>query len=317
MKQTLPRPYSDGVENIKCDLCGSDKYKTVFQSPDLLLKVDKEVHTLVRCSQCGLLYVNPRPTAAEMPRYYPSSYEPYNAKTSLTKRIMSLVENRNARNIARLLEPGSTVVEIGCGTGELLQRIAQRGLLARGVENSPHAVARAKALGLDVYQGTLAEARLEDESVDAVILKHVIEHLPSPSSTLKEIRRVLKPGGYMVLWLPNGASLEARVFGRYWHGYDLPRHLFTFGPRTITELLDRGGFQVDRLSYSWVPNDLIRSLKHILALKLSFPTRAIATSNVLLLAAFTPVSVLLGLTRRSGRITVVAKKTAAGVRSDV
>lgn len=317
MKQTLPGPYSNGLENVKCDLCGSDDHEEVFQSPDMLLRVDKEVHTLVCCSQCGLLYVNPRPIAEEMPRYYPSSYEPYKAKASAMKRIMSLVESRNARNIARLVRPGSTVVEVGCGAGELLHRIAERGLVARGVENSPHAVAAARALGLDVYQGTLAEAHLEDESVDAVILKHVIEHLPSPSSTLKEIRRVLKPGGYVVLWLPNGASLEARVFGRYWHGYDLPRHLFTFGPLTITELLCRAGFQVTRLSYSWVPNDLIRSLRHILALKLSFPAKAIATSNVLLLAAFTPVSVLLGLTHQSGRITVVARKTAVKDRSHV
>lgn len=308
MKQTLPRPYSSDLESVRCDLCGNDSHEEVFQSPDMLLKVDEEMHTLVRCSKCGLLYVNPRPTAGEMPRYYPSSYEPYKAKASAMKSIMSLVEGRNARNIARLLEPGSTVLEIGCGAGELLQRIAKRGLVARGVENSPHAVAGARALGLDVYQGTLAEAHLEDASVDAVILKHVIEHLPSPSATLKEIHRVLRPGGYVVLWLPNGASLEARLFGRYWHGYDLPRHLFTFGPRTISDMLSRGGFRVTRLSYSWVPNDLIRSLRHVLALKLSFPAKAIATSNVLLLAAFTPVSVLLGLTHQSGRITVVAKK---------
>ena len=130
----------------------------------------------------------------------------------------------------------------GCGNGRQLERLAQAGWQVEGVDFDERAVQTARRLGLDVRVGDLASVRYPDEKFDAVILSHVIEHVPDPVALLTECRRVLRHGGQLVLATPNSESLGHRTYGKAWLGLDPPRHLLVFTPRALAKAAERAGF---------------------------------------------------------------------------
>jgi SAM-dependent methyltransferase len=134
------------------------------------------------------------------------------------------------------------LLELGCGNGQYLQRLQSAGWKCVGIDFDPAAVANAKALGLDARVGTLAEQRFADASFDTVLMSHVIEHLPDPHAELREVRRILKPGGRVVLLTPNVGSLGHRAAGRHWIGLEPPRHLFVFSRPSLARVLADCGF---------------------------------------------------------------------------
>jgi SAM-dependent methyltransferase len=114
-----------------------------------------------------------------------------------------------------------------------------------GVELSDFASTYAReTLGLDVQTGTLETTRFSEGSFDVVTFWDVIEHVPNPLETLRRAYRLLRSDGLLVLRTPNLDSLDARVFGSYWIGYELPRHLYVFSRRTLERLLQKAGFCV-------------------------------------------------------------------------
>lgn len=147
------------------------------------------------------------------------------------------------------------LLDVGCGTGRELAYHRQCGLTVAGVEWSASAAQEARErYDLDVRAGMLEDARFPDQSFDVVHLSHVFEHVPNPAATLDEIHRLLDVDGLVILKVPNMASMSAKRFGTYWLGLDLPRHLYHFTPRTITQLLDQHGFMVEAIRHdvgSW------------------------------------------------------------------
>jgi len=207
---------------------------------------------MVRCLDCGLLFLNPRPKQEEMKIYYPQNYEPYrrvvHAFKSNLGRILYRFKLRSRVNL--VLEQGSNgrLLDIGCAAGGFLWEMRnQGGWDVRGVEVDAASVdfARRK-LGLDVYHGTMGESCFPDDYFDVVTMWDVIEHLYDPFETLIEIRRVLKPGGKLIISTPNADSWDAYFFGRYWIGLDFPRHLYVFSPGTLGRLLKRVDLQPER-----------------------------------------------------------------------
>jgi 2-polyprenyl-3-methyl-5-hydroxy-6-metoxy-1,4-benzoquinol methylase len=161
--------------------------------------------------------------------------------------------------------PAGRALDIGCGSGGYLAFLARLGWSCSGVE--PGARSRTYArevLGLDVEAGPLAACRYPSRHFDVVTMWHVLEHLSDPLGTLREIRRILKPDGRLLLRTPNVESLEARVFRGDWYGLDPPRHLFLYSPRTLRPLLERHGFHVATWRYQYHPTDLSRSLLYAL-----------------------------------------------------
>jgi len=139
-------------------------------------------------------------------------------------------------------------LDVGCGTGRELAFQRQCGLTVAGVELNPEAAASGrKYYGIDIRPGTLEQAGFVDGAFDVVHMSHVFEHVPDPGATLDEMHRILGADGLAILKVPNIASVTAGRFGPFWHGLDLPRHLYHFDPKTITELLHRHGFAVERI----------------------------------------------------------------------
>jgi SAM-dependent methyltransferase len=156
---------------------------------------------------------------------------------------------------------GGRLLDVGTGSGGWLEAMHTRGWRVQGVDFDPRAVAAARRRGLRVDEGALEAQGYPPASFDAITLNHVIEHVPDPISTLRECRRVLKPGGRLVLVTPNAASLGHRLFRSAWRGLEPPRHLHIFAPGPMRASLARAGFT--RFSIRTVPSDdmLLHSLR--------------------------------------------------------
>lgn len=157
--------------------------------------------------------------------------------------------------------PGGRLLEVGCGGGQTLRVLADLGWEAEGVDFDPAAVERARAHGLAVRQGSLREQQYPSESFDAVVMSHLIEHVPDPRALLDECRRVLRPDGRLVILTPNARSWGHAVFREHWFALELPRHLAVFDMRNLRTVVEGAGLRVRRLvtTSRWAREIWIRS----------------------------------------------------------
>lgn len=209
---------------------------------------------LVRCRQCGLIYLRIRPTSREIGRYYPPEYSPYRpAIQDEPFFLMRWMRWRKVQRRRRIVErtsqriPGR-ILDVGCSTGIFLDAMRQAGWETQGVEISSEAAHYARQrLGLDVFEGQLLEAHLPVGRFDAITFWDVLEHTFDPLETLREANRLLVNGGTLAMTLPNWESLERALFGRQWNGYDAPRHLYAFTWPVLRRLLKSAGFGEARM----------------------------------------------------------------------
>jgi SAM-dependent methyltransferase len=239
------------VQAVSCNLCGSDRYGLLCQGHDWGYGGPGQF-TMVRCSECGLVFLNPRPGPEEMGVYYPDEYEPYQRarsaiRSKVADRVLRLKLGARVR-VVRRLRPGGDLLDIGCGSGDFCREMSRRdGWRAKGVEINRRAASFAREqLGLDVFCGQVEDARFPDHSFDIVTMWDVLEHVRDPLRTLQEIERILRPGGSVICSTPHAGSLDARLFGRFWIGYDFPRHLYVFSPDTLGALLTKAGLRPER-----------------------------------------------------------------------
>jgi 2-polyprenyl-3-methyl-5-hydroxy-6-metoxy-1,4-benzoquinol methylase len=230
-----------------------------------------------RCinAECGLLWLDPFPVDSDLGEAYESYYSHENApkhagsRANITSRLrwfvkfgyfasddhrppqMGLLLNWLKRTASLVfpplvaylsLESKGTLLDVGCGDGDLVRAMQDYGWQAVGVDPDPAAVQFACRRGLEVRLGSLADQGYRSGSFDAVILNHVIEHVPDPILMLKECHRILKPGGRLILATPNVHGWFHRKFRRNWVHLDPPRHLYLFGIGTLTESVRRSGF---------------------------------------------------------------------------
>jgi SAM-dependent methyltransferase len=138
---------------------------------------------------------------------------------------------------------GATVLDIGCGAGDLLVSMQRLGWRVEGLDFDVRAVEAAKARGIPARVGTLEEQIYPDASFDAIYLGHVLEHVYEPVSFLRECRRILKSEGMLIVVTPNTRSWGHRRFGTDWRGLEPPRHLHLFSSTALAETLRKAGFQ--------------------------------------------------------------------------
>jgi 2-polyprenyl-3-methyl-5-hydroxy-6-metoxy-1,4-benzoquinol methylase len=199
----------------------------------------------------------------EIARYYPDHYGSYgSAQEGLAVRrgLMRWVIRRGLHKRCRLLDrnvpptPGRPrrLLDVGCASGLFLEAMQEYpGWQVEGVElNRTAAHVTSARLGVPVFAGPLEQAHYADASIDAVTLWDVLEHLHDPLASLRELRRILRPGGALFVRVPNAASYVARGCGRYWSGYDLPRHMTLFTPTTLQQALAKAGFDRPLVRYS-------------------------------------------------------------------
>jgi SAM-dependent methyltransferase len=304
-----------GLEQTSCDLCGAADHAVLFAGGDRRHDLPG-VFTIVQCRWCDHVYLNPRPDDRTRPLYYPEDYSPYSGGGGLTARLTPILRRREAARMRRWVPPGGRILEIGCATGDLLVPLRDEGYDVTGVEMSPYASAVARDRhGLNVHTGTLADAPFAERSYDAVVMRSVIEHLPSPTTDLRRTARLLEDRGHLFITTDNVASLDRRAFGEYWYGFDVPRHLNLFSPETLSRVLAGAGFVVRLVRYSLVPNHWIVSARYLAQERagrhpvLRSIVSLLSLQNPLLLGALLPVTLLQRLRRCGGRMSVVATKS--------
>lgn len=235
-----------------CDLCGGTKHELLFTGRDRLFGIEGEF-PLVRCLDCGLIFVNPRPSFEEMARYYPQEdYDLYNKAAGLKNRSMDelgRLQGPRKGHIEKYQKPGR-LLDIGFGDGSFLYFMKQCGWDVAGVDFNEKMVELAsRELGIEAVAGELESAGFPDGSFDVVTLWGVLEHVQSPKRTIEEIGRITSDGALLVIYTQNAASPEARLFGEDWFIYELPRHLYSFTPQTLAKLLATAGFCVAEVTY--------------------------------------------------------------------
>ncbi len=241
----------DGLAYVPCNLCQSTEFKVLYSGdshgqgpvPAQAFRCTSRSHgvftNIVQCSRCGLIYENPREPEAVIEEDYAQVEDPdYEREAQGRVRTFTRLLDRLEQIRSR-----GRLADIGCYTGVFLELARQRGWETLGVEPSEWAARKAEEKGLTVVNKPLRHAALPADSFDVVTLWDVIEHLHDPLGTLREIRRVLRPGGLLALSTMNAGSLFAKALGSSWPWY-MRMHLYYFTRGTISEMLKAAGFDL-------------------------------------------------------------------------
>ena len=216
--------------------------------PSEIVEHAEPPYHVVRCANCGLVYVDPIPASDELSRHYNQDY--YSEWISTQRKKRERMWARRLKSIERVAKKGS-ILDVGCGEGLFLELAKQKGWQVHGTDVSAYATEfTSERLGQDVFCGEIWDTGFTQQSFDVVTLWHVLEHSTSPMRTLQELRRVLKPGGLLVLAVPNLNDRLMQAAYRLVKGRkprlfstgDKEIHLFHFSVRSLRLLLEKVGF---------------------------------------------------------------------------
>jgi SAM-dependent methyltransferase len=251
------------LENPPCEICGEGRSRRLFSAGKF---------SVIKCQNCGLVYTTPRPSEKEMMEHYAKEQRkiqptegPHGIKGVLQFMWYTYLRMMDREDLCLLKNvPPGRVLDIGCGFGDVLRELKNRGWEAHGIEINQIAAAQAKKFGLEIFVGQLSDARFPSKFFDAVILRHSLEHMYRPSEILKEVRRILKDNGVLLIEVPNVDSLEARIFKTRWALWNPPEHLYHFSRTTLELLLNKFKFCVSKVQYSPSPIGFLSSLDGML-----------------------------------------------------
>lgn len=262
-----------------CPLCGTPGTLIHIGMADRLFQVPGKWNSR-KCesADCGLVWLDPMPLKEEIHKAYAVYYthedkgRPAASRRKKTWRIRLLrLHKRLLRALVgarreeenhylmylREVRPGR-LLEIGCGNGRRLARLAALGWQVEGQEVDEKAWAAAQVNHpFHVHLGEVEALALASDSFDAVVMNHVIEHVHDPASLLTEARRLLKPGGALIVITPNAESQEHALFGQSWFSLDPPRHLHLFTPRALADLARRADFAAHETWTTSVNSDYV------------------------------------------------------------
>jgi 2-polyprenyl-3-methyl-5-hydroxy-6-metoxy-1,4-benzoquinol methylase len=250
--------------------------------------------------------------------YYPDSYAAHVLDGGLLGRAQErgrrLIVDRSFARVpfsALTRVPPGAVLDVGCGRGDLGAALVRRGWHVTGIDPSAHACAVARMRGLETQVATLESATLTADSFDAVVMSHSLEHVPAPRADLARVRRLLRPGGLLLISVPNFASWQRELFGSEWFALDLPRHRTHFTPQSLEQALRGEGFELVSMRTTSSSGVLVATLQYVLAGRLILTRAPAAWLSYLFAALLAPVN-RLGDRRCGDRalLDVVARRPA-------
>jgi SAM-dependent methyltransferase len=205
------------------------------------------VHT---CQACGSGTTLPLAREDELASFYPQTYAPFDVPSGALATTMAYLQRaRDGRfPLAELAAANGsrTMLDVGCGRGDLAASWIQAGWRVQGIEPSPQAAATASARGAQIIGETLSSTELEPASVDAVVFRHSLEHVIDPRVDLARVHAALVPGGRLAVIVPHWGSWQRRAFGEYWFPLELPRHRTHFTAEGLRRAIAAAGFdQID------------------------------------------------------------------------
>lgn len=230
---------------MNCPVCDSNQESLKFAG----LK-DWEYETcssidFYQCGDCGLLFQKPLPSIDLISSFYPKNYRNY---LPIGSGIFSQLKKIKFRDQAKKLsgvfgERSAKILEIGYGNGELLiafQDLDYKNLY--GCDFSDTAAKRLTEKGIQVKIANVEREIPFDEKFDIIILNNVIEHFLDPVAVMKNCHSKLKPDGQLILFTPNTKAIEFKIFGKYWAGLHIPRHIHLFNQANLELMAHNSGF---------------------------------------------------------------------------
>ena len=235
-------------ENItSCITCGSDNISHSLDCEDYF--VTQEIFKISKCNDCGFHFTNPRPVLPDIGKYYESDKYISHSKTStgIVNRLFHLSRmytlSYKKRVVAKYAS-GKNILDYGCGTGAFIHHMEKSSWNCHAIE--PSSLARESAKNKCAFEITDESGleNIQDGSLDAITLWHVMEHIYPLHERLTRFRELLSNKGTLFVALPNMQSLDAKKYGRPWAAWDVPKHIYHFSPDNVQLLLKRFGFEL-------------------------------------------------------------------------
>jgi len=236
----MPSKHVIPLEDVSCPLCGLKKEMPILKTCDINSGIPGE-YNVSKCLNCGMCYLNPRPTALGLSEVYPEVYA-----RNYIEQVPRWVPQRIS--FLRKIKSTGRLLEIGCSAGHFLNVARKMGYDVTGIEMDKRTAQYAKEhYGLEVKTAPLEDVNLPEAYFDLVVFFDVFEHLRDPIVSLEKIFKALIPNGYVIIKVPNFSCLESKLVGSLWYPLDLPRHLLHFSPITLTKMLTNAGFSSIRI----------------------------------------------------------------------
>lgn len=239
-----------------CPVCEGKNIADKFVVKDYT--VSGEEYMLQQCGNCSFVFTQDIPSQDEIGPYYASQnyishsntqkglinnlYHKVRKITLAGKRKMIIAETGKAKG---------NLLDVGCGTGAFLNEMKTAGWDIKGLE--PDETARNNAQELfGIHPLPSHELfQLNAGSYDAITMWHVLEHVHQLHEYIEQLKHLLKPGGKLLIAVPNYTSHDASHYQRFWAAYDVPRHLYHFSPESMRVLMEKHGLKVLKTKRMW------------------------------------------------------------------
>ncbi len=213
------------------------------------------------------MFLNPQPTFKELEKYYSGDYCPHTRiekegglPIKIRRYLYNICVKHNfifkfflyplfpfIRGIK--IVPNGKYLDVGCGGGQFLYEIKRFNPAAEyhGIEVGNIDEKEIKKYNLKVFKGVLEESRYPDDYFDVITMNSVFAHVYNPSETMKELKRILNPGGTLIIAGLNYRSLAYKLFGKYWYHLDAPRHLFVYSDEILKKYAEKFNFKIEKI----------------------------------------------------------------------
>ena len=290
-----------------CDLCGATTARRLYSTCDRLHHSEQSF-AIAACEGCGALRTLPQMTEGELAEFYPQDY--WGEANEPTLEWIRSSQSDKTKFLAACALKRGRILDVGCGSGWFLRTLDETRWERFGVETgAAAALAARRALGSQqIFTGTLIDAPHQDAAFDVVAFWSALEHMNNPRANIIEARRLLKPGGTLIVQVPNAASYQARWFGGNWFALDAPRHRYHFTPAAIDRLLSGAGFKIYRTTFHSKAHNA-HALRQSLKAKL-YTAHASVAQRALFLAMIPflkPFDWLMSATGQGATLTVAAR----------
>jgi len=225
---------------MDCPLCGAIGASDFLLAPDRF-HMRTEAYRLVRCSKCTCVWQPEPPSPQQMGAHYTEDY--HNAIMRAGESHTGMRWKLQHELIAKFNKSGK-ILDVGCSSGAFLGTMDKSKWELYGTELSPETAEIARmSTGAQIFTGEASDAPYRSECFDVITSFDLLEHVYDPRAFLMKVWEWLRPGGIYCLNLPNIDSWEARLFGSYWYGLEMPRHLTHFSPASLSHVMKSLGFE--------------------------------------------------------------------------
>lgn len=306
------------LTHVRCCVCQSDDAAPVGVGSDYEYRTSSDTFLAMRCGQCGLVYLNPRPDASEFETIYPPSYHAFDFSErdfGVIYKIRSRLEAKRILSFCADLPDDARILDVGCGDGfhlKLLKKYGGKAWTLEGVDLDKRAVETAEKAGLKIHLGSIEKLNLPANAYDLTFMIQTIEHLEKPFEVLSAVKNVLKPGGKLVIVTDNTDALDFKVFKNgYWGGYHFPRHWNLFNQNSLAMLAAKVGFERADIKTIVSPVNWVYSIHNALAdwNAPRFLTNRFTLKSTVSLSAFTMLDIVMQKLGKGALLRAVLRKS--------